>query len=124
MDYEISYASLPIALLATDPEHPRKSVDVVADASLAASVLAEGVREPIEVCPTLDGRYLVIDGNRRLRAASLANLREVPCAVNPHLTSGEAQALRYLLQHRKRSWTADEHADHLHRITAERRTTS
>jgi ParB family chromosome partitioning protein len=46
---------------------------------LEASIREKGVLEPLLVKPLEYGRYLIISGERRFRAAKLAGLRELPC---------------------------------------------
>jgi len=50
-------------------------------ASLTDSIRAHGVLEPILVRPTESGRYEVVSGRRRLRAALAANLESIPAVV-------------------------------------------
>jgi ParB family transcriptional regulator, chromosome partitioning protein len=55
--------------------------------ALADSLKRSGIREPIIVTPhgAEPGRYQIVAGERRWRAAKLAGLAEVPCLVDPHL---------------------------------------
>jgi ParB family chromosome partitioning protein len=70
-------------LIATDkldpnPEQPRVEIGDLAD--LTASIKEKGVLEPLLVKPAkLSGRWMIIAGERRWRAAREAGLREVPC---------------------------------------------
>nr|MBL8456106.1 ParB/RepB/Spo0J family partition protein [Zoogloeaceae bacterium] len=60
---------------------PRTRMDPGSLEELAASIKAQGVMQPILVRPIDGGRYEIIAGERRWRAAGLAGLREVPCLV-------------------------------------------
>ena len=62
---------------------PRQQFDDVALQALAASVKRDGVLQPLAVRRhhAEDADYELIAGERRLRAAKLAGLREVPCHV-------------------------------------------
>jgi ParB family chromosome partitioning protein len=61
----------------TNPEQPRRSVGDLSE--LARSIESKGVLEPILVRPLPDGRFRIIAGERRFRAALEAGLTEVPC---------------------------------------------
>jgi len=61
----------------TNPDQPRTTVGDLRD--LARSIEAKGVLEPLLVRPIGDGRYRIIAGERRFRAAMEAGLTEVPC---------------------------------------------
>jgi ParB family chromosome partitioning protein len=56
-------------------------MDQVALAELAASIRAQGLMQPILVRPVVSGAYEIIAGERRWRAAQLAELKEVPVVV-------------------------------------------
>ncbi|HMM54094.1 MAG TPA: ParB/RepB/Spo0J family partition protein [Candidatus Desulfobacillus sp.] len=60
---------------------PRTHMDQESLNELAASIKAQGVMQPILVRPVDGGRYEIIAGERRWRAARLAGLREVPAMV-------------------------------------------
>lgn len=68
---------IPIDEIETNPEQPRSNVGDLSD--LARSIEAKGVLEPLLVRPLPDGRYRIIAGERRFRAALEAGLAEVPC---------------------------------------------
>jgi len=61
----------------TNPDQPRTNVGDLKE--LAKSIEAKGVLEPLLVRPMGDGRYRIIAGERRFRAAMEAGLTEVPC---------------------------------------------
>jgi len=73
-------ATIPIDSVRHNPYQPRLSADVAALESLAASIRAYGVLQPIVVVATFDG-YQLIAGERRLRAAGLAGLERIPAIV-------------------------------------------
>src|SRR5215213_12005809 len=69
---------IPIDKLAPNPGQPRVEIGDLRD--LIASVKDKGVLEPLLVRPSdVGGRYMIISGERRYRAAVEAELREVPC---------------------------------------------
>jgi ParB family chromosome partitioning protein len=74
-------ARLAIADVAANPHQPRRQFTNEAMAELIASVRAHGVLQPILVRPVADGRYEIIAGERRWRAAQAVGLHEIPAVV-------------------------------------------
>ncbi len=73
-------AHIPLRLIAPNPAQPRRKFDIDELSSLAESIRENGVLQPITV--RLVGRaYFLIAGERRLRAAHMAGLSEIPCIV-------------------------------------------
>ena len=62
---------------------PRTRMDEASLAELAESIREQGVMQPILVRPVDGGRFEIIAGERRWRAAQKAGLREVPALVKP-----------------------------------------
>ncbi len=60
---------------------PRKDFDEQALNELADSIARHGLIQPIVVKPTLDGRYMIIAGERRWRACRIAEVHEVPVII-------------------------------------------
>ena len=71
---------VPISMLDTNPNQPRKAFDTEALAGLADSIAANGLLQPILV-REVDGRYEIIAGERRYRASRMAGLSEVPVII-------------------------------------------
>jgi ParB family transcriptional regulator, chromosome partitioning protein len=76
--------ALPVDLIDPNPHQPRAGFDDDALVALAESVKANGVLQPVLVRPGAGGRYELIAGERRWRAAGLAGLDEVPAVIRPH----------------------------------------
>ena len=74
----VQYISLP--LLHPNPQQPRRHFDETGLQELAASIRAYGILQPLTV-RRMEKGYQLIAGERRLRAARIAGLREVPCLV-------------------------------------------
>lgn len=72
---------LPIGAIEPNPHQPRSSFDEDALLALSASVRELGVLQPVLVRPLGDGRYQLIAGERRWRAAKRAGLDAVPSLV-------------------------------------------
>ena len=74
-------ARLAIADVAANPHQPRRQFSNDAMDELIASVRAHGVLQPILVRPVAHGRFEIIAGERRWRAAQAAGLHEIPAVV-------------------------------------------
>ncbi|MBA4163730.1 MAG: chromosome partitioning protein ParB [Erythrobacter sp.] len=85
-------ANLPIGAIEPLPGQPRRRFDETALHELAASIAARGVIQPIIVRRLADGRYQLVAGERRWRAAQKAKLHEIPALVRD-LDDREAMAL-------------------------------
>jgi ParB family chromosome partitioning protein len=73
---------IPIADIKPNPEQPRRAFDPAALQELADSIRMHGILQPLLVREGLAG-YELIAGERRLRAAEIAGLDEVPVIVHP-----------------------------------------
>ncbi len=73
--------NIPVDLLQRGRYQPRVDMREETLASLAESVKAQGVIQPIVVRSVGAGRYEIIAGERRWRAAQLAGLQEIPAMV-------------------------------------------
>lgn len=63
-----------------NPNQPRKHFDEQALIELSQSIKVEGVMSPIMVRP-IDGKYEIVQGERRFRAAKMAGLTEIPSII-------------------------------------------
>lgn len=61
---------------------PRKVFDEYEIKSLADSILVNGIIQPLTVRKGSDGKYILISGERRLRAAKIVGMRRVPCVLH------------------------------------------
>ena len=75
------FRDVPVELIRPNPKQPRKSFDGEALSRLAESVAESGVVQPVVVHPLADGRYELIAGERRWRAARQAGLATVPAVL-------------------------------------------
>ncbi len=75
---------LPLELISANPHQPRDRFDETALVALAESIKARGVLQPVLVRPLAGGTYELIAGERRWRAARLAELESVPAIVRHH----------------------------------------
>ena len=72
---------IPVNTIDPNPNQPRVHFDEASLAELSASISAIGVLQPILVRPDENGRYQLIAGERRWRAASRAGLQMIPAIV-------------------------------------------
>ncbi len=84
--------SLRITEIEPNRSQPRKQFDEDALADLAASISQHGVLQPLLVRPLPSGRYQLVAGERRWRAARLAGLADVPVVIR-EMTDQEAAEL-------------------------------
>ena len=75
---------LPLDLIDPNPRQPRETFDDESLAALAESVRDRGILQPVLVRPLTGGRFELIAGERRLRAARLAELEHLPALVREH----------------------------------------
>lgn len=75
-----SVQELDVNLIAPNPRQPRKVFDEGKLEELASSIREHGIVQPIVVRP-LGGRYEIVAGERRWRAAKLAGLQRIPALV-------------------------------------------
>ncbi len=86
-----------LSLIDPDPHQPRTSFDELRLDTLAASVAAQGVIEPLIVSlhPETPGRYLLVAGERRWRAAGMAGLTTVAVVIR-ELTAEQRLAVQLI----------------------------
>ena len=85
---------VPVNAVAPNPKQPRTRFDDETIATLAASIREVGILQPLVVRRAGDGRYELIAGERRLRAAKAAGLASVPIVLRD---SEDADLLREAL---------------------------
>jgi ParB family chromosome partitioning protein len=94
-----------------NPEQPRSEFGDLTE--LTASIAEKGVLEPLLVKPSRqDGRWMIIAGERRFRAARLAGLKEVPC-VEMEVDEGTIAEIALIENMQRKDLTVWEEADGL-----------
>lgn len=86
-----SVSSLNVDRIKPNPKQPRMNFAQNELAELAESIKANGVLQPILVRPDGDHSYQLVAGERRLRAAKMAGLREIPAIVRQMTDSASLQ---------------------------------
>ena len=92
--------TLKLAQLQPGKYQPRTRMDEGSLYELAESIKSQGVMQPVLVRPVGPGRYEIIAGERRVRAANLAGLTEVPVLVRE--VADEAAAVMALIENIQR----------------------
>jgi ParB family chromosome partitioning protein len=82
---------IPVDLVDPNPHQPRRVFDEESLMALAGSIRARGVLQPVLVRPLASGRYELIAGERRWRAAQLAELDALPAVVRRHDDAGSLE---------------------------------
>jgi len=72
---------IAISTIEADPEQPRKVFDVDAIQELSTSIREHGLLQPIVVAPHGSGKFIIVAGERRYRAAKLADMKTIPALV-------------------------------------------
>jgi ParB family chromosome partitioning protein len=85
-------ANLAVGSIESHPDQPRRRFDEDALAELAQSIAARGVIQPIIVRPLAGGRYQLVAGERRWRAAQKAQVHEIPSLIR-ELDDADVMAL-------------------------------
>ncbi|MFA9201616.1 MAG: ParB/RepB/Spo0J family partition protein, partial [Cypionkella sp.] len=111
-------ASVPVSAIEPLPGQPRRRFDEEALGELAASIAQRGVIQPVIVTPLGDGRYRLVAGERRWRAAQKAQLHEIPAIVR-ELSSREVMALALIENLQREDLNPIEEARAYHRLAAD-----
>ena len=88
---ENTVSMIAITELDRNPDQPRREFDEAALQALAESIKAAGVLQPLLVVEQ-NGRYRIVAGERRFRAARIAGLDEVPCIVRDFTPQEQMEA--------------------------------
>lgn len=88
--------AIPVGAIEPNPNQPRQHFDEEALAELSASIRDVGVLQPLLVRPVGDGRYQLVAGERRWRAARRAGVDTVPALVRD--TTDVASAEQALIE--------------------------
>ena len=87
---------IPVRDIIPDPNQPRKMFNQQKLEELAATIRSKGVIEPVTVRFKNDqGKYMIVTGERRYKAAQIAGLTEIPC-ITKDLTDQEALILQII----------------------------
>ena len=88
-DVQVLY--VPLSKIVPNPYQPRKEFESEALSELADSIRQYGVLQPLLVAPGPDNNYILIAGERRLRASTMAGMGSVPVIVSEYTTQQIAE---------------------------------
>jgi ParB family chromosome partitioning protein len=101
---------ISVECIEPNPNQPRTDVGDLGE--LEASIREKGILEPLLVKPISFGRFMIISGERRFRAASLVGLREVPC-IELDVDDATVAEIALIENLQRKDLTAFEEADGL-----------
>lgn len=111
-------AALAVDLIQRGRYQPRRNFDEDKLRELADSITAQGVVQPVVVRSVADGKYELIAGERRWRAAQLAGLQEIPAVVR-EVDDQAAMAMALIENIQRDDLNPLEEATALHRLLEE-----
>ena len=109
-------AMLAVADIVPHPAQPRRRFEQAALSELAASIAARGVIQPVIVTPHGSGKWQLVAGERRWRAAQLAQLHEIPALIR-ELSDREVTALALIENLQREDLNPIEEARAYHRLS-------
>jgi ParB family chromosome partitioning protein len=115
---EIGSHSLPIDVLQRGKYQPRRDINPEKLQELANSIAMQGIVQPIIVRSISHGRYEIIAGERRWRAAQIAGLHHVPVIIK-EMDDRTAIAIALIENIQREDLNALEEAEALHRLLTE-----
>lgn len=74
-------SSIPVCLIRPNPYQPRKNFNIVALEKLCESIKTYGLLQPITIRQTQNGFYELVAGERRLRAAKIIGMKDIPSII-------------------------------------------
>jgi ParB/RepB/Spo0J family partition protein len=102
-----------------DPEQPRKNFDATRLAQLIKSIGKHGIMNPLVVEDMGNGKYMLVDGERRYRASKEMKLKEVPVTIIKNQGAVERLIRQFHLQEQHEGWSAIEKAKGVLRLSKE-----
>ncbi len=112
------FSTLPVDLIQRGRYQPRRDFNPDSLRELADSIAAQGVVQPIVVRPVGQGRYEIIAGERRWRAAQQAGLSEIPTVIRD-VSDQTAMAMGLIENIQREDLNPLEEATALHRLLNE-----
>lgn len=102
--------NIPLNLIVPDENQPRKDFDAGRLDDLQKSIVAHGILTPLVVEEHPGGKYLLVDGERRYRAAKELKLKEVPALIQKPKSGVDRLVQQFHIQEQHQGWSSTEKA--------------
>ena len=110
---------IPLNLITPDEHQPRKNFNASRLGELMKSIGKYGIMNPIIIEKKAGGLYMLIDGERRYRAAKELELKEVPAIVEDEQKDTDSLIQQFHIQEQHEGWTPVEKAIGVTRLAKE-----
>lgn len=100
---------VPLDRIVPDEDQPRRLFDPSRLKDLSESIKKHGIMNPL-IVEDFKGNYLLVDGERRLKAAKMAGLKEVPVNIIPAQSGTDRLIQQFHVQAQHEDWTSAERA--------------
>ena len=87
----LNLVEIDVNQIIANPYQPRTIFDKDALNELSQSIRENGIIQPMVVRPSLTGKYEIVAGERRFKAACLAGFQKVPCIVQNYSDEKSAE---------------------------------
>ena len=113
-----SIVMVSLKSIVPDPHQPRTEFEPAALRRLEESIKKQGILVPLALETLPNGKYLLLDGERRYRAATALKFTEVPAIVYDKMDDQERIMTRFHLQEQHSNWSAFDKAKAIATIQA------
>ena len=114
------YKKIELSQISPNPKNARKTFNDIQ--RLADSIKTVGLQQPIVVCPSEEGKYVIVAGERRFRACQLLKWHDVDCRVEE--CDSETAELAGLVENIERQNLTAKKSSRLQQLRSEQKGTS
>lgn len=114
---KLEYELLPISKIVADENQPRKVFEPGLMKTLRDSIQKFGIKTPINVEKTSDGKYLIWNGERRYRAAKELGITVIPAVIEEFEDEVERLVKQFHVQEQNVEWSPTEKATTVQRLS-------
>lgn len=116
----VGVTELPIESIFVNPHQPRRVFREQELQSLAASIKVDGVIQPVTVTKTsTPGKYMLIAGERRLRASKLSGATKIPAIIREPMTEQEQLRIALIENIQRQDLNVVEEAEAYHSLISD-----
>jgi ParB family chromosome partitioning protein len=103
--------------IVANPKQPRKDFDPEKLQELADNIKAVGLKQPLIVRPFKDGKFQLVDGERRFRACKLIDLKDVPVEVREDIKTEQDAAIQsYIMNEQRLNYSPQDKEAYIHHL--------